>query len=211
MATPTDRGRNKATDDGLMRRTADLALEYLDSLDDRPVVARAGRDRLLADLGGPLPDDGIDATRVIEDLADAAGPGLVASAGPRYFGFVIGGIPAGGPGRGLADIGLGPERRAVRMRTGRLRRRGGRRVVADRPPGAAARHELRVDHGLPDGQFHMPRGGPTRRPREGRLGCRGAGPLRRAGDRCRGRRGGSCHGPHGSPVPRPRPGPGHTR
>lgn len=55
------------------------------------MAASAGRDRLLADLGGPLPEDGVDALRVIDDLAHAADPGLVASAGPRYFGFVIGG------------------------------------------------------------------------------------------------------------------------
>jgi glutamate/tyrosine decarboxylase-like PLP-dependent enzyme len=87
--------RSKAADENLMRRTADLALEYLDSLDDRPVAARAGRDRLQADLGGPLPEDGVEALQVIEDLAAAADPGLIASAGPRYFGFVIGGsLPA---------------------------------------------------------------------------------------------------------------------
>jgi glutamate/tyrosine decarboxylase-like PLP-dependent enzyme len=79
----------------LMRRTTDLALGYLDSLEGRPVAATAGRDGLLADLGGPLPEAGVDALEVVEDLARAADPGLVASSGPRYFGFVIGGsLPA---------------------------------------------------------------------------------------------------------------------
>ena len=79
----------------LMRRTTDLALGYLDSLEDRRVAATAGRDGLLADLGGPLPEAGVDALEVVEDLARAADPGLVASSGPRYFGFVIGGsLPA---------------------------------------------------------------------------------------------------------------------
>ncbi|MGZ6266209.1 MAG: aspartate aminotransferase family protein, partial [Candidatus Limnocylindrales bacterium] len=62
------------TNDSLMRRTADLALRYLGSLDDRPVAARAGRDQLLTELGGTLPDDGVDALQVIEDLAAAADP-----------------------------------------------------------------------------------------------------------------------------------------
>src|SRR5256885_11979894 len=42
-----------------------------------------------------LPEDGVDAARVVADLARAADPGIVASAGPRYFGFVVGGsLPA---------------------------------------------------------------------------------------------------------------------
>ncbi len=95
MESRTTGVRSKASHEKLMRRTADLALEYLDSLAERPVAAVAGRDRLLADLGGPLPRDGVDAVRVIEDLARAADGGLMASAGPRYFGFVIGGsLPA---------------------------------------------------------------------------------------------------------------------
>ena len=42
-------------------------------------------------MGRPISEAGSDPTAVIEWLADAADPGLVASAGPRYFGFVIGG------------------------------------------------------------------------------------------------------------------------
>ncbi len=81
--------------DAVLRRATDLALDFLGSLDERPVAARAGRDELLERLGGPLPDDGLDATRVIEDLARDADAGLVAIPGPRYFGFVIGGsLPA---------------------------------------------------------------------------------------------------------------------
>ena len=95
METRTPGARSKATDTSLMRRTAELALNYLDSLESRPVAAHAGREQLLAGLGGPLADDGRDPLEVIEDLAAAADPGLVASAGPRYFGFVIGGsLPA---------------------------------------------------------------------------------------------------------------------
>jgi glutamate/tyrosine decarboxylase-like PLP-dependent enzyme len=46
-------------------------------------------------LGGPLPERGTSAAEVVETLATAVPPGLVASAGPRYFGFVTGGsLPA---------------------------------------------------------------------------------------------------------------------
>ena len=41
-------------------------------------------------MGGSLPEGPSDPARVIEALAAAAEPGLVASAGPRYFGFVVG-------------------------------------------------------------------------------------------------------------------------
>jgi glutamate/tyrosine decarboxylase-like PLP-dependent enzyme len=46
-------------------------------------------------MGGPLPEHGTEARDVVAALAAAAEPGLVATAGPRYFGFVIGGsLPA---------------------------------------------------------------------------------------------------------------------
>ena len=48
-----------------------------------------------AALGGPLPELGEDPATVIDALAAGAEPGLVATAGPRHFGFVIGGaLPA---------------------------------------------------------------------------------------------------------------------
>ena len=42
-------------------------------------------------MGGPLPEVGEDPAAVIEALARDADPGIVGTAGPRYFGFVIGG------------------------------------------------------------------------------------------------------------------------
>jgi glutamate/tyrosine decarboxylase-like PLP-dependent enzyme len=79
----------------LIERTAELAGGFLESLGERPVGARAEVASLREAFGGRLPDTGEDPLVVIERLAAASESGLVASAGPRYFGFVIGGaLPA---------------------------------------------------------------------------------------------------------------------
>jgi glutamate/tyrosine decarboxylase-like PLP-dependent enzyme len=79
----------------LLARTAKIAADWLQSLDQRPVGASATVDELRARLGGPLPGGPADPLAVVEDLARAAEPGLVAIPSGRYFGFVIGGgLPA---------------------------------------------------------------------------------------------------------------------
>ena len=79
----------------LLQRTQDLAIEFLRTLDQRPVGPPVDFTTLTARAGGPLPNDGEDAAQVIEHLARAIDPGLIATPGPRYFGFVIGGaLPA---------------------------------------------------------------------------------------------------------------------
>jgi glutamate/tyrosine decarboxylase-like PLP-dependent enzyme len=75
----------------LLRQTAELAADFLDGLDTRPVAARASHDELLAAFSGPLPSRGEAPGEVVDHLATLAEPGLIASAGPRFFGFVIGG------------------------------------------------------------------------------------------------------------------------
>jgi len=78
-----------------MRRAAELGIEFERGLADRHVGAVTDAATLAAALGGPLPDDGEDPVAVVEQMARVLDPGLVASAGPRYFGFVIGGqLPA---------------------------------------------------------------------------------------------------------------------
>ena len=71
------------------------AAEFFAGIDDRPVWPRASLDDMLAEFGGPLPDEGTDAAQLVADLARRADPGLVAIPGGRFFGFVIGGtLPA---------------------------------------------------------------------------------------------------------------------
>jgi glutamate/tyrosine decarboxylase-like PLP-dependent enzyme len=80
----------------LLRHTAEQSIAYLDTVADRPVGRPIASDRLREALGdGPLPKRGEDPRTVVDALVAGANPGLVASAGPRYFGFVIGGsLPA---------------------------------------------------------------------------------------------------------------------
>jgi glutamate/tyrosine decarboxylase-like PLP-dependent enzyme len=79
----------------LLRRTAELAADFLDTLERRPVWPPATIEELRGSLGGPLQAEPLDALRVVEDLAAATEPGVVAIPSGRYFGFVIGGaLPA---------------------------------------------------------------------------------------------------------------------
>ena len=74
---------------------AQHAREFLGGLDERPVAARVDAAIVRDALGGPLPEHGEAPDVVIDALVAGAEPGLVATAGPRHFGFVIGGaLPA---------------------------------------------------------------------------------------------------------------------
>jgi glutamate/tyrosine decarboxylase-like PLP-dependent enzyme len=79
----------------LLRRTAEIAADFVESLDQRPVWPPATVEELREALGGPLGEEPSDPLDVVEALATAADPGVVGMAGGRYFGFVIGGsLPA---------------------------------------------------------------------------------------------------------------------
>src|SRR4051812_46061614 len=74
-------------DAALLERTLRHAETYLAGLPERHVGAVADP----AGLRVALTDEGVEAARVVDELVAAVEPGLVASPGPRYFGFVTGG------------------------------------------------------------------------------------------------------------------------
>jgi glutamate/tyrosine decarboxylase-like PLP-dependent enzyme len=79
----------------LLQRTADLAADFLDTLDERPVFPQDSVEEIADALGGPLPDSPSDPLEVVELMAREIERGVVATAGPRYFGYVVGGaLPA---------------------------------------------------------------------------------------------------------------------
>jgi glutamate/tyrosine decarboxylase-like PLP-dependent enzyme len=79
----------------LLKRAADHAVAYLDTIGDRHVGALATGDELRRQLAVPLPDTGHPDDEVIDALAMAGALGTVATQGRRYFGFVVGGsVPA---------------------------------------------------------------------------------------------------------------------
>ena len=79
----------------LLHRAAQHAADYRASLPNRPVAPTADLRGMVRALGGPLPDGPTEPDAVLEHLVEGVGPGLMSSAGPRFFGFVIGGaLPA---------------------------------------------------------------------------------------------------------------------
>lgn len=73
----------------VLRRAADEAIRYLDGLDDRAVRPDEGLD--LGAFEGSIPDRPSPPARVLELLTGVAAAGTTAMAGPRFFGWVVGG------------------------------------------------------------------------------------------------------------------------
>jgi glutamate/tyrosine decarboxylase-like PLP-dependent enzyme len=81
--------------DEALRFAADAAAAFRAGLAGRPIGPDLDMDALRKALGGPLPTAGTAAVDVVRELVAAAEPGVLATAGPRFFGFVIGGsLPA---------------------------------------------------------------------------------------------------------------------
>src|SRR5690349_7093650 len=72
----------------LLKRAADHAIAYRQNVGE-PVVTSSYANMLPA-FDAPTPVSGEAASEVIDALVAAAGPGLRAYSGPRFFGWVIG-------------------------------------------------------------------------------------------------------------------------
>ena len=76
----------------LLGETVERAARFLESLPERQVAAARDAEEIARALGGGLPKTGMPAPEILARLDEIGGQGVVASAGPRYFGFVTGGV-----------------------------------------------------------------------------------------------------------------------
>src|SRR5215211_3719742 len=72
-------------------RAFDLSRDYLLSLGDRPVSRAASAEAMATAIDEPLPEEGVEAAAALDEWLARADAGIVASGGPRFFGFVNGG------------------------------------------------------------------------------------------------------------------------
>ena len=167
----------------LLQAAADHASSYLDSVGDRRVRADATGADLPRLARRAAARRRRDAPAVIDRLAGAA-RGTVATQGPRYFGFVIGGsLPVATAAEWLVSAWdqnagvyvLSPVVSVVEEIAASM---------GARSCGPAGVVERRVRHRLPDGELHRPRRRATSRARAAPAGTsKRAGPVRRAADR----------------------------
>ncbi|MBI9044867.1 MAG: aspartate aminotransferase family protein [Anaerolineaceae bacterium] len=76
----------------LLAQTSLYAHQYLESLAQQAVYPSPENIDALNALQSPLPEEPVDPMEVIAKLHHIGSPATVASAGGRYFGFVIGGV-----------------------------------------------------------------------------------------------------------------------
>jgi glutamate/tyrosine decarboxylase-like PLP-dependent enzyme len=78
----------------LLVRTAAHMADYRAAATEAPVFPSVHLDDVRAAIGGPVPEGPLPPSEVIDQLIAGVEPAVVASTGPRYFGFVTGGALA---------------------------------------------------------------------------------------------------------------------
>lgn len=89
----------------LLHLAAATAADFRAGLPDRPVRAPAELSAVRAAFGDELPKDSSPPSEVVRQLIAAAEPGLTGNAGPRFFGFVIGGGLASATAADMLAVG----------------------------------------------------------------------------------------------------------
>jgi len=86
---------NSSLSQGPLAAALHHAIDHLSPASAASVAATTDLDTLRRRLALPLGDAGLDATVVVDDLVRGVEGGIIGSAGPRFFGWVIGGsLPA---------------------------------------------------------------------------------------------------------------------
>lgn len=75
----------------VLDRAAALAATYLKTLPDRPVAQPVTPAEMIAALAEPLPERGADPAGLVDEWFARAERGIVATSGPRFLGWMIGG------------------------------------------------------------------------------------------------------------------------
>ena len=100
-----DKLRTQALDWQLYEQAKNYALDYMQTVLDRPVFPEAAAIKNLAVFRVILPDQPADPYLVLEKLHQFGSPATVAQTGGRYFGFVNGGIvPTALAAKWLVDV-----------------------------------------------------------------------------------------------------------
>jgi glutamate/tyrosine decarboxylase-like PLP-dependent enzyme len=82
-------------DPELLMDAARRAIQYLETLAERPVAPDPRAIQLLERLDEPLQESPLEPSKVLSEMDELGSPATIASAGGRFFGFVIGGsLPA---------------------------------------------------------------------------------------------------------------------
>lgn len=81
---------NKTTSD-LLRMASDRAIRYLSEIGNRAVAPSKEAVERLSFLGGAMPEEPTDPADIISMLDEFGSPATMATAGHRFFGFVVGG------------------------------------------------------------------------------------------------------------------------